>query len=407
MNKKTNKDTKEKEVERAHLPSFSYTGPYKKAIDICSYYGVTLIDLPEINKDTLAYTEKFNEVEPDQIKAPYLSINERAAMIREYSELGWETLPQPVMVMYTKKPNPRGERFLYLHIIGVSKSIADMLSIHLAWKIVKESTKKEIALYVNSMGDKDSSTTFVRELTAYYRKHINSLPDDCREAFKLDVLNILKEDREECAQFQADAPRSINFLNESSRKYFREVIEFAEACEIPYEIDSSLVANKDAYSETIFTINTCKDGEKGDVLATGARSDTLTKGAGMRKSVPIMSTVIHLPGTTGRESIKKSEPSKKKPSIFFIQLGDEARLRSFDILEKLRKAKLPISLSVGKEKMSSQIIQAERMKVPVTLIIGQKEALDHTIIVRDMELRSQEIVSVDDVVEKVKELLSR
>lgn len=407
MNKKANiKDTKEKDKGRAQLPRLSYTGPYKKAIEICSYYGVSLITPPQITKDTLAYIEKFNETET-QSKEPTVSIAERASMIREYSDNNWDTLPQPVMVMYTKKPNSRGERFLYLHVIGVSKSVADMLSMHLAWTILKETVKGDFVLRVNSMGDKDSSTLFVRELTAYYRKHINSLPDDCRESFKFDILNILKEEYDDCAQFQADSPKSINFLNEGSRKYFKEVIEFAEACDIPYEIDHSLVGNKDAYSETMFTINSYKDGECGDALAVGARSDNLTKGAGMRKSVPIISTTISIPGTTARESIKKVESSKKKPPIFFIQLGDEARLRSFGLLEKLRKAKLPVSLSVGKDKMSSQITQAERMKVPVTLIIGQKEALERTVIIRDMESRSQEIVSVDSVVENVKKLLSR
>lgn len=407
MNKKADKTPKEKEGLRARLPSLSYTGPYKKAIDICSFYGVTLIEPPEINKETLTYIEKFREEEAPQTKEPSLSIAERAAMIREYSDKEWETLPQPVLVMYTKKPNPRGERFLYLHAIGVTKSVADMLSIHLAWTVLKESVKDELSLHVNSLGDKDSSTLFARELTAYYRKHINSLPDDCRESFKGNVLRILREEHDDCFQFQAEAPKSINFLNESSRKYFRDIIEFAEACDIPYEIDHSLVENKDAYSETIFAIRTQKDGAYGEVLATGARSDNLTRGAGMRKSIPIISTTIRIPGTTGRESIKKVETTKKKPSIFFIQLGDEARLRSFGLLEKLRKAKLAVSLAVGKDKMSSQITQAERLKVPITLIIGQKEALDKTVIIRNMETRSQETVSVDKVVEEVKDLLSK
>lgn len=55
--------------------------------------------------------------------------------------------------------------------------------------------------------------------------------------------------------------------------------------------------------------------------------------------------------------------------------------------------------------MSSQIAQAERLKVPVTLIIGQKEALEGTVILRDMETRSQETVEIDDIVPRIKALL--
>lgn len=398
--------SKNQQSERPQLPRLTYTGPYKKAIEICQFYGVSLIDPPKLEKETEGYTEKFKgHPDNEAIKEPALSINERASMIRVYSDEGWDTLSQPVLVMYTKKPNARGERFLYLHAIGVTKCIADMLSIHLAWTILNETVKKNFMIHVNSLGDKDSSSQFISELTSYYRKRINSLPDDSRESFKLDILNILKEPHSESQLFQEEAPKSIMFLGDSSRRYFKEVIEFIEAREAPYIIDHSLVEHKDAYSETLFTIREKNDELTGKIFAVGARSDNLTRGAGMRKTVPIVSTTILIPGATGRESIKKTVPKKKKPLIYFIQLGDEARLRSFALLEKLRKAKLPVTVSIGKEKMSSQIAQADRLRVPITLIIGQKEAIEKTVILRDMETRSQETVALDDVVSKVKTLL--
>jgi histidyl-tRNA synthetase len=398
--------SKNSKAERPHLPRLTYTGPYKKAIDICQFYGVSLINPPKLDKETKSYTEKFSTKSSDAgSKEPALSVEERAVMIRVYSDENWDTLSQPVLVMYTKKPNPRGERFLYIHAIGVTKCIADMLSIHLAWTILNESMKKDLMIHINSMGDKDSSTQFVSELTSYYRKRINSLPDDSRESFKLDILNILKEPHVESQLFQEEAPKSIMYLSDYSRKYFKEVIEFIEARQAPYIIDHSLVEHKDAYSETLFTIREKSDDLQGKVFAVGARSDNLTRGSGMRKTVPIVSTTILIPNATGRESVKKTVIKKKKPLIYFIQLGDNARLKSFTLLEKLRKAKLPVTISIGKEKMSSQIAQADRLRVPVTLIIGQKEAIENTVILRDMETRSQETVALDDIVPKIKNLL--
>lgn len=398
--------SKNQQSNRPQLPRLTYTGPYKKAIEICQFYGVSLIDPPKLEKETESYTEKFKGLsDVEAIKEPALSINERASMIRVYSDEGWDTLSQPVLVMYTKKPNARGERFLYLHAIGVTKCIADMLSMHLAWTILNETVKKNFMINVNSLGDKDSSSQFISELTSYYRKRINSLPDDSRESFKLDILNILKEQHAESQLFQEEAPKSIMFLSDYSRRYFKEVIEFIEARDAPYIIDHSLVEHKDAYSETLFTIREKSDDLKGRVFAVGARSDNLTRGAGMRKTVPIVSTTILIPGATGRESIKKTIPKRKKPLIYFIQLGDEARLRSFTLLEKLRKAKLPVTVSIGKEKMSSQIAQADRLRVPITLIIGQKEAIEKTVILRDMETRSQETVALEDIVSKIRTLL--
>ncbi|MDZ7726017.1 MAG: His/Gly/Thr/Pro-type tRNA ligase C-terminal domain-containing protein [Candidatus Campbellbacteria bacterium] len=390
---------------KPQLPNFSYSGPYKKAVEVCSFYGVSLISPPEIQKDTQSYTDKFGSETEMNNKEPGFSIDERVAMIREYSEKNWETLTQPVLVMYTKKPNPRGERFLYLHVIGLSKNIADMLSIHLAWTILGGALNKDLLLHINSMGDKESGTQFVRELTSYFRKHINSLPVECRESFKNNILNVLKERRSECLMFQEDAPQSITFLSESSRNFFKEIIEFTETRSIPYLIDPSLVENKDAFSETIFSINEKSGSGKGKTFATGARSDNLTRGSGMRKTVPVFSTTINIPGSTARESIKEVKEKKSKPWVYLIQLGEEARLHSFELLEKLREAKIPTKVSFGKEKMSEQMDQAERLKISITLIMGQKESLEHSVIVRNMKTHSQEIVDINDAPKTIKKLL--
>lgn len=399
---------KHPEVPRPHFPELVYTGPYKKAISICESYGVTLMKPPTLTKDTEEYTEKFGEKKEVEFgKAPILSVNERALIVRAYSNGGWETLPQPVLVMYTKKDEARRERFLYLHAIGISKPIADMLLIHLAWTILSESLKTNLMVHVNSIGDKDSSARFVAELTAYYRRRINALPDDSREFFKMDILNILRRPLAESIAFQDEAPKSVSFLSEHSRAHFKEIIEFIEGQGIPYVIDHSLVDSKDVCSETLFSVRERSSELYSEVYAVGARSDNLTRGLGMRKTVPIVSATIFIPGATSRESIKlASTTRKRKPLVYFIQLGYEARLKSFTLLEKLRKAKIPFSFSIGKEKMSLQMAQAEKLKTPVVLVMGQKEAAEDSVIVRNMETHSQETVAIEAAADYIKTILS-
>jgi histidyl-tRNA synthetase len=392
---------------RPHFPELVYVGPYKKAISICESYGVTLIKPPQLTKDTEEYTEKFGEKDGGGFfRTPTFAVNERASIIRAYSDGGWETLPQPVLVMYTKKEEVRRERLLHIHVIGISKPIADMLVMHLAWTILSESVKTDLMMHVNSIGDKDSSARFVTELTAYYRKRINFLPDESRELFKMDILNILKKPLAESIAFREEAPKSVSFLSERSRAHFKEIIEFIEGQNIPYVIDHSLVDSKDVYSETLFSIRSRSNELYGEVYAAGARSDNLTRGLGMRKTVPIVSATISIPGAMARENTKLARaPRKKKHLVYFIQLGYEARLKSFKLLEKLRKAKLPFAFSIGKEKMSSQIAQAEKLKTPIVLVMGQKEAVEDNVIVRNMETNSQETVGVDAVVDYIKTLL--
>ncbi len=95
---------------------------------------------------------------------------------------------------------------------------------------------------------------------------------------------------------------------------------------------------------------------------------------------------------------------QKKPKIFFIQLGFEAKLKSLQIIEELRKNKIPIAQSLSKDSLGIQLGMTERMDIPYALIYGQKEAMDKEVIIRNMKTRSQETVKIDNLVEYIKKL---
>ena len=94
----------------------------------------------------------------------------------------------------------------------------------------------------------------------------------------------------------------------------------------------------------------------------------------------------------------------KKPKIYFIQLGSEAKLKSLNVIEILRKAHIPIAQSLSKDSLGAQLAIAEKLAVPYALIFGAKEAIDNTVIVRDMSNRSQNTVKLSKLLEHLKEL---
>jgi len=87
----------------------------------------------------------------------------------------------------------------------------------------------------------------------------------------------------------------------------------------------------------------------------------------------------------------------KHPKVYFIQLGTHAKMRSLNIIETLRNAKVPIMQSLAKDSLGSQLSTAERMKTPFAMIFGEKEAIDDTVIIRDMNTRSQDTVKIADL----------
>ncbi|MEO7597085.1 MAG: His/Gly/Thr/Pro-type tRNA ligase C-terminal domain-containing protein, partial [Candidatus Paceibacterota bacterium] len=67
-------------------------------------------------------------------------------------------------------------------------------------------------------------------------------------------------------------------------------------------------------------------------------------------------------------------------------------------------AHIPISQSLSKDSLGSQLAIAEKLNIPYALIFGVKEALENSVIVRDMSNRSQDTVKLDHLLEYLKEI---
>ena len=80
-----------------------------------------------------------------------------------------------------------------------------------------------------------------------------------------------------------------------------------------------------------------------------------------------------------------------KPKVFLAQLGAFAKRKSLRMFEALERSGIMVAESFGRGSLKSQLKVADRMGVEITLILGQKEALDGTVIVKDMASGNQEI----------------
>ena len=79
-------------------------------------------------------------------------------------------------------------------------------------------------------------------------------------------------------------------------------------------------------------------------------------------------------------------------------------MRSLNIIEILRNSKVPLTQALTKDSLGSQLASAEKMKIPYAIIFGEKEFIDDTVIVRDMNTRSQNTVKIADLQKYMKTL---
>lgn len=365
---------------------------------IAKFYGFQPIIPPTVEKHDV-----------DLVRGLELSSHpaEKAALLKMYFEEKMMSQSQPVM-FFCERPF-RGQKEYAgrrknpfrlecsLISLGSLKSVCECLSIQAGVAMLNDAGYKNIEVLVNSVGDKDSMSEFQKKLSAFVRKNFNSFPADLRQAAKKDLCAVLKERKEEWQSFQTECPKSIDFLSESSRLHFKEVLEFLEIMEVPYRIDNHLVGDIDIGSETVFSIE-----DDGEELARGFCWNRLAKKMGYKKDLPGCTLNI---SAKLKKKLRKTKIKPFEPKFYLVQFGPEAKLKSFLVLEELRKAGTSTIHSIAKDKLGSQMGVAETSAAPYIILIGQKEALENSVILRNALTHAQEIIPIPELSTKIKSLI--
>ena len=76
-------------------------------------------------------------------------------------------------------------------------------------------------------------------------------------------------------------------------------------------------------------------------------------------------------------------------------------------MKNWKEAELWLQRVLEKENLKSQLRQANRLNVNIVLIMGQREALDETVILKDMESGSQEVITFKKVIADVKKRIAK
>jgi histidyl-tRNA synthetase len=84
-----------------------------------------------------------------------------------------------------------------------------------------------------------------------------------------------------------------------------------------------------------------------------------------------------------------------------------AKFQTLGIVERLRRENIPVYHSLTKENITGQMAAAEYLKVSHLLIVGQKEAIEHSVVVRSTDVREQETVRVDELALYLKKIMRK
>lgn len=323
--------------------------------------------------------------------------------MHNFCEAKLHAINEPVL-FYTLEQVPRsGEAAVSFQIFNVEKSIAEAILIETTRALTHDLGYVNYSVRINSLGDRDSSSRYIRELTNYLRKRLDDMPEAARELMKEHVLVALSHLIEKEHELAFKSPNPLEYLSDQSRKHFREIVEYLDMTNTPYEIDPKLIGHHECYSDALFAIDLLdEEGARvahAPLYVRGGRYNEFVF-RNTKQQIPAAGAVVVLrdkkaPTRTPRARVLT-------PSVYVVQLGFGPKIKSLMLIDELRKAGITVHQNLASDSLSSQLRDAESRNVKYTVIIGQKEFVDGTVILRDMQGRNQEYIPLNSLATRLK-----
>ncbi len=329
-----------------------------------------------------------------------------ASIVRAYLQNGMQSWAQPVKLSYLEAmyryDRPQAGRYrefwqFGFEMIGDKAPIADAVVITTAYRVYdKLGLGDSIRMQINSIGCADCRPKYLKELTKYYKAHEEKLCEDCKKRLVSSPLRLLDCKKKACVQLAEEAPQIINSLCQECHDHFTVVLEYLDEIGIVYEINPRLVRGLDYYTRTVFEFWSESEGAQNS-LGGGGRYDSLIEQLG-GKATPALGFAGGLDRTVELLIAEGIEiTSDEKTDVFVAQLGDEARKKCFRLMNDLWAAGIDAEGCLDKGAISEQLKAANKVGARYTLLMGQKEAYDGTVILKEMASGTQETMPVDKV----------
>jgi histidyl-tRNA synthetase len=331
-----------------------------------------------------------------------------AGVMRAVIEHGLDRGQLPVKVWYSgqffraERPQAGRYRQFYqvgIEAIGLDDPAIDAEVIAIADAGFKALGLKQYRLDITSLGDAASRTAHRVELL----KFISTLDLDEATAARaaINPLRLFDDKREEMKKAMAQAPLLMDFLTDSSRAHFDQVIAYLDALDISYTLNPRMVRGLDYYTGTTFEfVHDLLGAQSG--IGGGGRYDGLMEqlggaslsGIGFGLGVDRALLAAEAEGVIGSDSFVSD--------LFIIPLGESAKQKALVIATSLRSMGKHVEIAFGDRALKGAMKGADKSGATYAIVLGDAEISSGTVELKDMKLGTGTSVKIDSLFEALK-----
>jgi len=328
-----------------------------------------------------------------------------AGVMRSVIEHGLDRGQLPVKVWYSgqffraERPQAGRYRQFYqvgIEAIGLDDPAIDAEVIAIADAGFKALGLKQYRLEITSLGDAQSRAAHKVDLL----KFIATLDLDEATAARaaINPLRLFDDKREEMKKAMADAPLLINYLNESSRAHFDQVIQYLDALHISYTLNPRMVRGLDYYTGTTFEfVHDLLGAQSG--IGGGGRYDGLMEqlggqslsGIGFGLGVDRALLAAEAEGVIGSDAFVSD--------LFIIPLGESAKVRALTIASELRAKGKKVEIAFGDRALKGAMKGADKSGALHVIVLGESEISSETVLLKEMKSGTETSVKINSLFE--------
>jgi len=328
-----------------------------------------------------------------------------AGVVRAYLERNLGAEAQPVKLFYTgpmfRYERPQAGRARQFHHLGVecigsADPAVDVEVISLFAALLRRIGLNEYTIHLNSIGCPACRPAYVQRLQEALAPVKDRLCASCQERLERNPLRVLDCKRDECRALTRDVPSILDALCGECAEHFRQVRAYLDDLGMAYVLTPRLVRGLDYYTRTVFEFVSPRLGAQ-DAIGGGGRYDGLVETLGG----PPTPAVGFAAGMERLLLALSPGEQEAAPAfdVYVATLGQAGRRVGVALAEKLRRAGLRVDLDYMGRSLKGQMRQANRLGVPVTLIVGDEEAAAGTIRLRDMRTGEERVVRAEEILD--------
>ena len=328
-----------------------------------------------------------------------------AGVMRSVIEHGLDRGQLPVKVWYSgqffraERPQAGRYRQFYqvgIEAIGLDDPAIDAEVIAIADAGFKALGLKQYRLEITSLGDAQSRAAHKVDLLKFIATL--NLDEATTARAAINPLRLFDDKREEMKKAMADAPLLVNYLNESSRAHFDQVIQYLDALHISYTLNPRMVRGLDYYTGTTFEfVHELLGAQSG--IGGGGRYDGLMEqlggqslsGIGFGLGVDRALLAAEAEGVIGSDAFVSD--------LFIIPLGESAKVRALTIASELRAKGKKVEIAFGDRALKGAMKGADKSGAMHVIVLGESEISSETVLLKEMKSGTETSVKINSLFE--------